>query len=170
VCLGKINYTPHLRHADHAANHPRVHPILILAEIVPLALPRVGEEHVSFDSELESFLWQGISWYMLDERGGQLTLSGWCLRLSFQYAFLISTSEQSRETPTHPHQPRASQQRTCPHRGSYNNPSSCSARSARSSALLPSIPACSMVDLKSAAGCIVFLEVEVYPVRTPGRL
>jgi hypothetical protein len=108
VCLGKINYTPHLRHAAHAVTHPRSHPILVLVEIVALRSPRVGKGHVGFDDELE--LSSSLPLGRESVGGTCGILVGMVLEALFPVRFPDLHLRTVRATPAHPHQPRAHQQ------------------------------------------------------------
>lgn len=86
----------HTTHATHA-----VHPIFIFAEIVSTFLLWVRQNAICFRDNFELFLVATL-WQHKLHSGCYTrrlhTLSGWCVKLSFLKAFLISKSEASLET------------------------------------------------------------------------
>ena len=88
--------------AAHSSAAALVHAVFVIAEVVPLASAGIREYGVRLDDQFEllfvTALHALVSPRVLYFRQRR-TLSGWCLRLSRLYAFLISISVQSRATP-----------------------------------------------------------------------
>lgn len=95
----------HMVHTAHATHTTRVgRAVFIIALVVAFSTTRVREDAVRFDYQFEFFLvsalkLRGENTCIHGENERTPTLSGWCLRLSRRYPFLISDSEQSRGIP-----------------------------------------------------------------------